>query len=271
MLHERVPPLSNSVFLTTLRRGSYRAARRVARMIYPYGAVRIVLRGPARGARFTVSPSMGVNYALGTHAAIPREMAKLARPGMTVFDVGANEGQMALAFARLVGPTGAVVAIEPAPECFTALQRNLALTGVEHVRSLQAALSDAPGTAKLMFFPEARTQNKLATVEETYRPGAQPREVDVAALTVDMLAATAGVPDLLKIDVEGAAAAVLRGARETLASRAPIVYIELHGPDEQAGVRDSLLASGYSARRLDGSLVRDPTAEWASPLICRKE
>lgn len=240
-------------------------------MIYPYGSVRTVLRGPARGARFTVSPAMGVNYALGTHAAIPRELANLIRPGMTVFDVGANEGQMALAFARLVGPTGAVVAIEPAPECFAALQRNIALSGAHNIRPLQAALSDSPGVAELLFYPEARTQNKLATVEQTYRPGAPPQRVKVEAITLDRLAKAEGMPDFVKIDVEGAAAAVLRGARDTVASGAPIIYLELHGPEEQAGVRDSLLPAGYSARRADGSLVRDPAAAWASPLICRKE
>lgn len=263
--------MSKFALVTTLRGGSYRAARSVARLIYPYGSVRTVLHGPARGARFRVSAAMGVNYALGTHAATPRELAKLVRPGMTVFDVGANEGQMALAFARLVGPKGKVVAFEPAPECFAALRFNLALTGVQNVKSLQAALADSPGVVELLFYPEARTQNKLATVERSYRPQAPPRELEVAAVTLDHVAKTEGMPDVLKIDVEGAAAAVLRGARDTLAAAAPIVYIELHGPEEQAGVRDSLLSAGYSASRADGSLVRDPTTEWASPLICRKE
>lgn len=263
--------MSKSVFINALREVFHRASRRVARLIYPYGAVRRVLRGPARGARFIVSPAMGVNYALGTHAAIPRELVKLIRPGMTVFDVGANEGQMALAIASLVGPTGAVVAIEPVPECFTALQRNLALSGVHHVRSRQVALSDSSGLAKLLYYPNARTQNKLAMIEDSYRPEVQAQELDVAVVSLDLLATTEGTPDLLKIDVEGAAAGVLRGARGTLAAHAPVVYIELHGPEEQAGVRDSLVASGYTARRGDGSIVRDPTAEWVSPMICRKE
>jgi hypothetical protein len=66
---------------------------------------------------------------------------------------------------------------------------------------------------------------------------------------------------------------VLRGGAALLGSppaSAPVVYIELHGPEEQAGVRDYLIGAGYEARTLDGRVVRDPTVEWATPLICRK-
>jgi hypothetical protein len=77
-------------------------------------------------------------------------------------------------------------------------------------------------------------------------------------------------PDFVKIDVEGAGAAVLRGAAKILEAGSPVVYIELHGPDEQRGVRDELLTRGYRARTLEGRLVDDPVAEWQSPLICAR-
>jgi FkbM family methyltransferase len=50
---------------------------------------------------------------------------------MTVVDVGANKGQMALIFAALVGPFGTVVAIEPAPGPFASLQRNVRLNNLQ--------------------------------------------------------------------------------------------------------------------------------------------
>ena len=247
------------------------SAVRLARVVYPYGAVRRVLCGPARDARFVVSPAMGVNYALGTKAAICGELMALVRPGMTVFDVGANEGQMALAFDRQLRGRGAVIAIEPAPAPFSALERNLQLSAARNVRARQLALSDAAGVLTLMYDERAPTQNKLVTVEPTHRVGAKAVAVDVQADTLDAVSQSDGPPDVIKIDVEGAAAVVLRGARHTLHARSPVIYIELHGPEEQAGVRDSLVAAGYTARTLDGRVVADPTAAWASPLICRKE
>jgi hypothetical protein len=73
---------------------------------------------------------------------------------------------------------------------------------------------------------------------------------------------------MLKIDVEGAATQVLAGAQATLREHKPLVYIELHGPEEQAGVRDYLQAIGYRLWRLDGSEVIDPVGRFTTPLWC---
>jgi hypothetical protein len=48
----------------------------------------------------------------------------------------------------------------------------------------------------------------------------------------------------------------------------PSIYIELHGPEEQAAVRDEIAARGYIVQTLDGAIVHDVTAGWASPLWC---
>src|SRR5580698_569946 len=46
------------------------------------------------------------------------------RPGMTVVDVGANQGLYALLFSGLVGPSGSVVAFELEPDMFASLKLN---------------------------------------------------------------------------------------------------------------------------------------------------
>ena len=40
----------------------------VARVLYPYGAVRTILRGSLRGYKYIVGPSMGVSFAFGSDA-----------------------------------------------------------------------------------------------------------------------------------------------------------------------------------------------------------
>src|SRR5215471_2097686 len=40
----------------------------------------------------------------------------LVKPGMTVFDIGANVGKYTKLFSQLVGPRGRVFAFEPDPE-----------------------------------------------------------------------------------------------------------------------------------------------------------
>ena len=59
-----------------------------------------------------------------------RILTKFLSPGMTFVDVGAHIGLLTLAGARAVGPTGKVLAIEPAPTAFEALRRTIAVSGL---------------------------------------------------------------------------------------------------------------------------------------------
>ena len=243
-------------------------SQRLIRILFAYGCTRRVLFGPARGMRFVVEPGIGATYALGAEAAAPRLFGKYVRLGMTVLDVGANKGQMALIFAALVGSSGRVMSLEPAPAEFSSLQRNLRLNGLQHVRAYQLAASDSETELAFLYEPARPTQGKLAHVEQTYAsPGAS--VIRVATARLDTLVHDASTrPDFIKIDVEGAAAAVLRGAARILDEVGPVIYLELHGPEEQAGVRDELLSRGYVAETLDGRRVEDPVGSWHSPLMC---
>lgn len=241
------------------------------RFLYPYGKPRTVLRGPARGMRFVVEPGIGFSYALGVEAACPRFLSSQVRPGETVYDIGANKGQMSLLFARRVGPSGCVLAFEPVPEEHESLCRNLRLNGLDWVEALPLAVSDAAGRATFTYASDRPTQGKLAGVEPTYvNEGAGTFEVETVTLD-GLLEKGLPAPDLLKIDVEGAAAAVLRGAARLLEERSPRIYLDLHGPEEQAGVRDELLPRGYVAETVDGEAVADPTAQWRTPLWCYRK
>lgn len=239
--------------------------RCVALALYPRGAVRRVLRGPAKGMRFYVADGMGVSYAIGRDSSPPSWFSRHVRRGMTVYDVGANRGQMTLIFANLVGPEGSVVALEPAPLEYSRLVKNVRLNRLDQVRSVHAAAGDRPGDVTFVYEPGRPTVGRLSTVV-TSRSLTTAEHVTVPAVRLDDLAGRP--PDFVKIDVEGAAAGVLKGMRELVARAHPRVYVELHGPEEQAAVRDELLSSGYVAETLDGRHIADPTVGWNSPLFC---
>ncbi len=61
-------------------------------------------------------------------------------PGDVACDVGAGPGYLALRMARVVGPTGAVYAIDVDPRMIEAISRRLAAAGIENVHPI---LSDA--------------------------------------------------------------------------------------------------------------------------------
>jgi FkbM family methyltransferase len=242
-------------------------ARAVARILYPYGRVRRVRRGLARGLRFVVEPGIGLTYAWGDLDAGLVFLARQVAPGMTVWDVGANRGQTALILGNRVGPTGSVVSIEPASDVFRSLVRNLGLNRMTHVRSVEAAAADYEGSAVFTFHEGRPTQGKLRDVEVTYE-NPEARCSTVRTVTLDGLLATGSAPAIIKIDVEGAAAAVLRGAERLLSEVRPSIYLELHGPDERAAVRDLVARCGYRAEGLNGSPVSDSiavSAVWCVP------
>ena len=104
------------------------------------GIIYLNLREPPS----TVQVAMGT-YELAKHAMIRRHI----RPGMTFIDAGANMGDFTQQATRLVGSCGRVIAIEPAPENFSHLQRSIELNGYSHARVLPIAMSDQGGTASL--------------------------------------------------------------------------------------------------------------------------
>ncbi|MBX9700083.1 MAG: FkbM family methyltransferase, partial [Acetobacteraceae bacterium] len=141
-------------------------------------------------------------YLFGTwEHEIGQAMAALLRPGDVFIDAGANIGAHALQAARLVGPTGQVLAFEPNPGTRERLDANVALNGASQVRVLPLALSDRAGTAEL--FPDEARNAGAASLRP--RPGSG-APVVVPTATLDSVLQEHGITGrvaLVKIDVEG--------------------------------------------------------------------
>src|SRR5688572_14768172 len=78
-----------------------------------------------------------------------RLFRSLLRPGMTVVDVGANQGIFTLFCANLVGPTGSVIAFEPDPEMFSTLSNNVKANARHRVELHNLALGSQEGQLTL--------------------------------------------------------------------------------------------------------------------------
>jgi FkbM family methyltransferase len=243
----------------------------VVRLCYPYGSCRTVLNGPLKGTRFRVAPAMGLSYALGWDAYHFKWFADHIRSGMTVYDIGANRGQMALFFARAVGSAGTVSAFEPVPVLFEDLCANVELNGLGQVRAFRLAVADKCGESLFAFSPRNPTQGKLTGCEPSHDdPQSNVCAVPTASLDEFRDEQQLPPPDLIKIDVEGAAALVLQGAARTIERYSPGVYVEVHGPEEQRAIATRLVARGYRLETMAGDEVKDPTSGWYSPLWCTR-
>ena len=146
------------------------------------------------------------------------------REGMTVFDAGANVGELTLLFSRFVGESGTVHAFEASKNVFHKLQTVCALTGRRNVALNHSALSDKSGGIRLNVYDETYSSfnSQARRPLKDYGLDLEPVGVEeTLATTVDEYCEKHAIEfiDLLKIDVEGAELQVLKGAARMLKSK----------------------------------------------------
>ena len=172
-------------------------------------------------------------------------------PADVVYDIGANVGIYALALAS-DRPDRRVIAFEPSPTTVQQLLANIRLNALEDRITIQhCGLGDETGDRP--FYVSTYPECSAFDHESATRWGGRVADVrSVPIRRLDDLVGSNGdlpPPDILKIDVEGAAAAVLRGARGTLERHRPTVFVEVHDAglerDVPAETRAELEASGY--------------------------
>ncbi len=182
------------------------------------GGARCVRVGPAKFVAHLTEPFGLRLYRYGFWDASLSSLIQILREGDTFVDCGAHEGLFSVVAAARVGRCGSVIAFEPVPMLAERLEENVRINGFENVRIVGSALSDAEGRRKFVVAPSAAGTSSFVL------DGGEEIIVDTTTLDV---ALERGEARLVKIDVEGAEVAVLRGARKLLSSDAAwIVEIE---------------------------------------------
>lgn len=146
----------------------------------------------------------------------------LLAPGDTFVDVGAHIGWFTTIASRRVGDAGRVTAFEPYAANAAALRGNLDRNNCRNVTVLETALGSEPGRLTLA---RARGDSGGVTALDWARDG----KIEAPMAALDDLTGDLGEVALIKIDVEGWEAHVLRGAPATLA-RTRRVLIEMNRP-----------------------------------------
>ena len=172
-----------------------------------------------------------------------------AAPGArVVYDIGANWGYFVAALATNPDFAGHVHAFEIAPATANDLRRMIAECGLAERATCHAiGLSDAQGSIRIA----VGLHSYLTRVLGAHERGG--REVPVARLDdLDL-----PDPDIVKIDVEGHEAAVLRGGLERLHRALPLVILESWYRPEMLEPLRLLAGLGYAfyRPRLAGSTL----------------
>ncbi len=133
------------------------------------------------------------------------------QPGDVVFDIGAGRGEDTIAFSRLAGPDGRVVAVEAHPGSYELLATFCRLNRLDNTTPLNVAVMDQPGEITMVESSDWRAHAVALD-------GAA-NSTKVPALTLDQICLDQGIDsiDFLKMNIEGAEKFALPGMAKIIA------------------------------------------------------
>ena len=192
-------------------------------------------------------------------------ISKFCKPGMIVFDVGANIGEWTLTMANGVGAQGRVYSFEPPPFLFDALNKTVVANQFNQVIVSPYALNDK---SKTMDFYIQYDENELldarlsrldspADFKEWITDGKKAKKIQVKTITLDEFAVKEKLErlDFIKIDAEGYESAIVEGGLTVLKKFRPNLILECGGVYDSEEKRKRMVTR---LRELDYSLVGTP-------------
>ena len=219
--------------------------------------------GPAKGVSFPVLLPDDKGIWTGTYEQkFTAELAKLVRPGDVCCDVGGWHGF----FGAVMAACGAsrVYIFEPMPDNCGRISKMIDLNPELPLELVEAAAGVEDVEASFRMMRES-SMGKLA--ESTFQPHEfGEREISVTIRSLDrFFFGGKAKPSMIKIDVEGAEAQVLRGAQELIAANRPRLLIEVHSRALARECADFLAGLNYGIRVLETGEVPDGRSE---PEVC---
>lgn len=175
-----------------------------------------------------------------------RLLEHLAQPGAVALDVGAHVGYFTRLLAQRLGANGRVIALEPHPRTHRVLCHNT--RKLPNVTALQLAAAEAGGSAELydyllmsasgsLHYDETlarlqRSQMGAGDVAPRREAGFEMQRYPVRTVALDDCLRALDVTrvDVVKMDIEGAELAALRGLRATIAASPGLALVMEYNP-----------------------------------------
>ena len=182
------------------------------------------------GSLFLTRLGLPLGWHVGFFGSYEPELRDIMRavlpPDGVAVDVGANVGWHTLLMARLVGPRGRVLAIEPNPSIRERLLCNIRLNQLAQIEVVACAIAESKRVLDF-FAPDAddpASASGHVVSDEKDKSGS----IRVEASTLDAIVPQKQLDriDLLKIDAEGFEWPVLQGSEKTIARFRPYIMFE---------------------------------------------
>ena len=220
--------------------------------------------GPARGLTTVVKLPEDKGIWTGTYEHdFVSALAKAVRPGDVCFDIGGWHGFCAGVMA--VQGASQTVIFEPMRNNCERIRKMMSLNPSLNIRLESVAVGDSDGAANFCAL-EADSMGKLESSSfQAEVKSSTTIEVDVVSLDSWCGRNSFAMPNLIKIDVEGAEWMVLKGALRVLRTATPKLFIEAHSRELTAQVTSFLVELGYYVRCMETDQLPDGVRE---PEVC---
>lgn len=189
--------------------------------LIPDKTVLPILQGKLKGKKWIKGSSINGCW-LGTYEFDKQQLfQKYVKPGMVIYDIGANAGFYTLLSSVLTGNSGKVFAFEPVPKNIYYIKQHLVLNKIENTVVVDKAVSDKITTLKFTL----STNPSMGHFSEE-------GEIEVETISLDEFVKQGNPPpDLIKMDIEGAEFDALNGAKKILKTKKPIIFLATHGDE----------------------------------------
>lgn len=190
---------------------------------------------------------------------------ELVKNSEHVFDIGSNIGYMSL-LAAIQNNNKSVLLADPNPEALANAAQNMVINGFGlKVKFVNAFIGDKDGE-KIKFYTVGTGEAGSMFSGHAETAKAVNSYYFVSQMTIDTIVDTVKIiPDLIKIDVEGAESLALQGAIKTATHKKTKFMIEMHSPPELPMVQnakkvlDWCIANQYNAFYLcDSKRIETP-------------
>jgi FkbM family methyltransferase len=215
--------------------------------LIPNKTVIPILQGKLKGKKWIKGSSINGCW-LGTYEFDKQIIfQKYITPGMVIYDVGANVGYYSLLSSILTGANGKVFSFEPVPRNIYFLKKHIALNKLDNVTVIDKAVSDK--ITKLKF--SLSSNPSMGHISDD-------GEIEVETINLDEFNRQGNLlPDLIKMDIEGAEYYALSGAKELLKEKKPIIFLATHSKEIHIKCIELLKSLGYKITPIDNLTVFD--------------
>lgn len=152
-----------------------------------------------------------------------------------------------------MGENGRVVAFNAHPDNARRLQKSLRADVRERVVVENLAVTDGRADRVTLHSGRRHASQEWNVLGTDFEGRPTPAELQIPATSLDTYVGEQQL-QFVKLDVERAEAAVLRGMRRLLRAQRPVLAVEFHTEDGWAG-RDELLDAGYRMESLGGEAL----------------